>query len=89
MRVVRAQELFRQTELLGRVNPEHNISDHSMLVWDFHLSVDEYTDGGELGIDFPSVLITKYDIHVCSYPCSFRRHGMLNFLYCINILVQR
>ena len=35
MRVVRAQELFRQTELLGRVNPEHNISDHSMLVWVF------------------------------------------------------
>ena len=63
MRVVRAQELFRQTELLGRVNPEHNISDHSMLVWDFQLSVDEYTDGGEFGTHFPSVLITKYDIN--------------------------
>ena len=63
MRVVRAQELFRQTELLGRVNPEHNISDHSMLVWDFQLCVDEYTDGSELGTDFPSVLITKYDIN--------------------------
>ena len=35
MRVVRAQELFRQSELLGRFDPEHNISDHSMLVWDF------------------------------------------------------
>ena len=29
----------------------------------FQLSVDEYTDGGEFGTDFPSVLITKYDIN--------------------------
>ena len=63
MRVVSAQELFRQTELLCRVNLEHNISDYYMLVWDFQLSVDEYTNGGELGTNFPSVLITKYDIN--------------------------
>ena len=30
MRVVRAQ-----TDLLGRVNPEDNMSDHFMLMWDF------------------------------------------------------
>ena len=66
MRVIRAHELFRLTELLGRVNREHNISDHSMLAWDFQLSDNEYTDGGEFGTDFLRVVITKYDINEVS-----------------------
>ena len=57
MRVSRAHELFRLTELLGRVNLEHNISDHSMLAWDFQLSDNDYTDGGEFGTDFLRVLV--------------------------------
>ena len=34
-----------------------------MIVWDFQLSVDECTDGGELGSGFPMVLITQYGIN--------------------------
>ena len=69
MRVVRAQELFRQTDLLGRVNTEHNISDHSMLMWNFQLCDNEYTDGDDLGTDIPRLVLTKYDVSEVPEQC--------------------
>ena len=62
MKMVRAQELYRLTELLGHANPVHNISDHSMLMWDLQLCDNEYTDGADRGTNIPRLVITKYDV---------------------------
>ena len=63
IKVVRTQELYRLTELLGHAaNPVHNISDHFMLMWDLQLCDNEYTDGDHRGTDIPRLVITKYDV---------------------------
>ena len=35
--VIRAHQLFNETDLVGRCDPDHNISDHSVLKWQYEL----------------------------------------------------
>ena len=63
MKVVRAQELYRLTELHVHANPVHNISDHSMLMWEFQLCDNEYSDGDDRGT------LTKKELrHILGIP---------------------
>ena len=41
--VIRAHQLLNETDLVGRCDPDHNISDHSVLKWQYEIdSVTEY-----------------------------------------------
>ena len=68
-RVKRAHELFNQTDLVGRCDPDHNISDHSVLTWQYN--VDDLSSGnvhvGES--DAQVTVIRKYD--VSQVPANF------------------
>ena len=68
-RVKRAHELFNQTDLVGRCDPDHNISDHSVLTWQYN--VDDLSSGnvhvGES--DTLVTVIRKYD--VSQVPANF------------------
>ena len=74
-RVKRAHELFNQTDLVGRCDPDHNISDHSVLTWQYN--VDDLSSGnvhvGES--DAQVTVIRKYDVSLV--PADFMCDSVL------------
>ena len=58
--VTRAHHLFNQTDLIGRCVPDHNLSDHSMLSWQYKL--DDITCGDVVQNDAYLVTICKHDV---------------------------
>ena len=58
--VTRAHHLFNQTDLIGRCNPDHNLSDHPMLSWQY--KIDDITCRDDVQNDANLVTIRKHDV---------------------------
>ena len=68
-RVKQAHELFNQTDLVGRCDPDHNISDHSVLTWQYNVD-DLSSSNVHVGeSDTQVTVIRKYD--VSQVPANF------------------
>ena len=74
-RVKRARELFNQTDLVCKCDPDHNISDHSVLTWQYN--VDEVSSGTVEVVerDTQVTVIRKYD--VSQVPADFMCDSVL------------
>ena len=74
-RVKRAHELFNQTDLVCRCDPDHNISDHSVLTWQYN--VDEVSSDTVEVVerDTQVTVIRKYD--VSQVPADFMCDSVL------------
>ena len=59
--VTRAHHLFNQTDLIGRCNPDHNLSDHSVLSWQY--KIDDITCGDDVQNDANSVTFVNMMYH--------------------------
>ena len=67
--VIRAHQLFNETDLVGRCDPDHNISDHSVLKWQYELdNVTEHNTVSEAA---------KVKIDVSQIPDSFMENATL------------
>ena len=77
--IISATDLFQNDGLRGRCNPEHNISDHSVLCWQFHINhfclsehlpeAAQYVvryDVSEIPVDFMCDQKTVHDLTVLS-----------------------
>ena len=60
--VIRAHQLFNETDLVGRCDPDHNISDHSVLKWQYELdNVTEVTEHNTIS-ETAKTIIRKIDV---------------------------
>ena len=57
--VIRADQLFNETDLVGRCDPDHNISDHSVLKWQYE--IDSVTEHNTVSVA-AKVTIRKIDV---------------------------
>ena len=59
LQVIRAHQLFNETDLVGRCDPDHNISDHSVLKWQYEL--DNATEHNTVS-ETAKTIIRKIDV---------------------------
>lgn len=59
--VLRAQDAFIQSNLLGRCDPQHNISDHSLIYWDVKFNSEQSYSATNNDFE-QGMSITKYDV---------------------------
>ena len=57
--VIRAHELFNKSGLVGKCDPDHNISDHSVLAWQYQVNATTDSNVNHPGV---SVVVHKYDV---------------------------
>ena len=57
--VIRADQLINETDLVGRCDPDHNISDHSVLKWQYE--IDSVTEHNTVSVA-AKVTIRKIDV---------------------------
>ena len=64
--VIRAHQLFNETDLVGRCDPDHKISDNSVLEWQYEL--DSVTDHNTVSV---AAKVTIWKIDVSEIPDNF------------------
>ena len=57
--VIRAYKLFNKSGLVGKCDPNHNISDHSVLTWQYQVNATTDSNVNHSGV---SVVVHKYDV---------------------------